>query len=113
MSRRLFAIVAISFVLVVGGLPAQDGIQKGKIKKLDLDRMTITLTQDTKDREFLLTDETRVLDAKGATLKERLQGFKEGAEVMFKPARRDGKDILEGIKLAGPAAGPGDLPKVD
>ena len=74
-------------------------IQRGKIKKLDLDKLTVTLSQDGNDREFYLDEETRVLEVKEGTIKERLKGFKDGTEVLFKPAKRDGKDFLDGIKL--------------
>ena len=92
-----------------GGKPG--GIEKGKIKKLDLDKLTITLTQDGKDRQFVLDEETRVLDVKEGSIKERLKGFKDGADVFFKPAKRDGKDVLEGIKLADGAQPKGAPPK--
>jgi Cu/Ag efflux protein CusF len=88
-------------------------IQRGKIKKLDLDQMTITVTQADKERTLHLTDATQVLDAKGDTLKQRLAGFKDGAEVYFKPGRRDGKDVLEGIKLASAGPGGREFQKVD
>jgi Cu/Ag efflux protein CusF len=89
-------------------------IQRGKIKKLDLDAMTIILIQGDKDRRVDLTEKTQVLDAQGATLQEKLKGFKDGAEVFFKLGQRDGKTVLEGIKLAGPGGGPGGrLVKVD
>jgi Cu/Ag efflux protein CusF len=96
-----------------GANPKKGGgeIQRGKIKNLDLDRMILTLTQGAKDRELRLTDTTQVLDAKGSTLKERFQGFKPGDEVYFKPGQRDGKEVLDGIKLVGGTGG--DLPRVD
>jgi hypothetical protein len=92
-----------------GGGPG-GGIQRGTLKKLDLDKMSITLTVDGKDHTYGLTEETKVLDAPGQTLKEKLQGFKVGAEVFFKPQKQDGKEVLFGIKLAG---GPAAQPKVD
>jgi Cu/Ag efflux protein CusF len=93
-------------VLVFAGLAAaqSDGIEKGKVKKIDPDKLTITLTQDGKDREFLVTEDTRVFGAEGEALKERLKTIKEGAEVFFKPERKDGKDVLVGIKPVGDAA---------
>jgi hypothetical protein len=83
------------------GQPQPGGnIQRGTIKKLDLDKMTIVLTVGGKDQEYGLTEETRIPDARGDTLKERLKGFKEGAAVQFIPGRKGDKDVLQGLKLA-------------
>src|ERR1051326_2491938 len=96
------------FLLVLATAPlfAQNDIQRGKIKKIDLDKMTITLTVGDKDREFALTDETRI-GAEGKNVKERLERFKEGTAVQFLARQRGGKDVLVGIRLAdgGNAAG--------
>ncbi len=94
-------------------LAQPDGIERGKVKKIDLDRLTITLTQDGKDRNLAITEETRVLGAEGKSLKERFADIKQGAEVQFKPGRRGGKDVLVGIKLAGQAVPPPRIAKVD
>jgi hypothetical protein len=107
MPRRLFVTAVTVLVLFAASLPAQEEIQNARIKKIDLDRMTVTLTQGSKERTLLVTEETKLFDGKGATLKERLQPYKEGAEVMFKPGKQGGKDVLVGMKLTG---GP---PKVD
>ncbi len=100
--------------LKIGGAPAGDqGIRRAKIKKLDLDKMTLTLTVGDKDQEFRLTENTRVLDAPGKDLKDRLRGFKEGSPVFFKAEPRDGRQVLVGLKLADAAAPPRVQPKVD
>jgi hypothetical protein len=90
---------------------AQGGdIQNARIKKVNIDDKTITLTVGGKDRDFLVTEQTKLPDAPGKSVKERLQFFKEGAEVVFKAARQDDKDILVGMKLAGTSPA---QPKVD
>src|SRR5262249_44657591 len=94
-------------------LPAQEGIQRAKVKKLDLDRKVVTLTVAGKDREFRLTEETRVLGAAGKDLKARFRGIKDGMEVMFKATRKGGHDVLVGLKPAGGEAERGTRPKVD
>jgi Cu/Ag efflux protein CusF len=81
-------------------------IQRGKLKKLDLEKKLITITVAGTDREFTLTDRTHVLDASGKTFEERLQGFKPGADVFFKAVTSDGKSTLVGLKLAGRDGGP-------
>jgi hypothetical protein len=93
-------------------LPAQDGIERGIIKKLDVDQGTIIITFAGQDREFVLGRQTQVVGARSGTLKERLQGFKEGAEVFFKVGKEDGKDYVVGLKLANPRERAA-LPKVD
>jgi hypothetical protein len=63
--------------------------------------MTLTVTTDGKDRELLVTEDTRVIDGRGKDLKERLQGFKEGVEIFFQPGMRDGKEVVRALKLVG------------
>jgi Cu/Ag efflux protein CusF len=101
-----------------GSALAQDrAIQRGKIVKLDVEAKTITLRVGDQVRDFGLLDSMQVLDAKGKNLAEKLQGFKAGAEVNFKAAKKDGKDVLVGIRLlpeAGAAGKPvsGDTSKL-
>jgi Cu/Ag efflux protein CusF len=76
--------------------------QRGKLKKLDVENKRLTLTVDGKDRDFVLTDDTRVGGASGKTLKERFKGLKEGVEVEFIARRnKDGKEVIVGIRQAG------------
>lgn len=90
------------------------GIRRAKIKKLDLDRMMLTLTVGNKDEEFLLTERTQVLGARGKDLKDRLQGFKEGSPIFFKTEKRDGKEVIVGLKLDdGKTGQPAPIPRVD
>jgi hypothetical protein len=84
-------------------LPAQGGIQKGKLKKVDADKGTVTITVDGKDHDFAIVEETRIMGPGGAVLKDRLKDkrFKEGAPVRFKPGKKDGKTVLVGLQLVG------------
>jgi Cu/Ag efflux protein CusF len=113
---RLFGLIGI--ILVAGFVSAQDGTQRGKIVKLDLDANTITLkVGDGKEREAHLTEQTQVFEAKGATRKEKLQSFKVGAEVRFRIVEKDGKNFLFGIapfidKQQPPAPAKTDLTKL-
>jgi Cu/Ag efflux protein CusF len=94
--RHTFALL---LVLLAGLALAQpEGVEKGKIKKIDAEKRTITLTQGDKDHDYLVTDDTRIPGAEGKDAKDRLKTLKEGAEVYFKPERRDGKDVLVGLK---------------
>ena len=78
-------------------------IRRAKIKKLDLEKMTITLSADGKEHELGLREDTQVLGATGNELKERLKDFKEGSDVQFQAAPRDGKPVVRAIRLADPA----------
>jgi hypothetical protein len=107
-------LLAVLLFVLVGAAPAQpDGIEKGKVKKIDADKLTITITQDGKDRTFLVDDDTRVIGAEGKDIKQRLKTLKEGTEVQFKPTRKGDKDVLVGIKAADAKAPPPTIEKVD
>jgi translation elongation factor P/translation initiation factor 5A len=89
------------------GRPGVPGL-KGKIKKLDVEKKTVTLTVAGKDQEFVLTDDTKVggaaADAK--TLKDRLKDFKEGSEVeIITKGKQDGKEVIIAIRPAGKGTG--------
>jgi Cu/Ag efflux protein CusF len=99
---RLMSVAVAALCVCAGLLLAQDGIQKAKIKKIDLDKKMLTLTVGDKDRDVAISDDTRVLGTEGKDLKERFKGIKEGMEVFFKAETKNGKDVLVGIK---PAAG--------
>lgn len=74
---------------------AQD-IQRGKLKKLDVEKRLVVVTIGGKDQEFKLSDDTQVQGATGKDLAERLKDFKEGAYIYVRPGERD---VLLGIKL--------------
>jgi hypothetical protein len=93
------------------------GIQKARIKKVDVDRMVLTLTVEGKDQEFAVTDKTRVPgDPEGGAQKQIKDGkLKAGAEVFFKAEEQDGKQVLAGVKLVDPGGGapPRTIERVD
>jgi Cu/Ag efflux protein CusF len=95
---------------VLGGTARTGAIRTATIKKIDLDKMVLTLTVDGKERDLLLTEDTQVLGASGKDIKERLKGFKEGAEVQFMAGMKDGKEVVVGLKLGGPGTTPADAP---
>ena len=105
----------LGLLLACGLAPAQEGIQRGKVKSVDPDKGLITITTDGKDREFAVTDDTRIMDEENKPVQDRLKDkrLKEGTAVMFKPeGSKDGKPALLGLKLAGsdrPSPGPGFL----
>jgi hypothetical protein len=97
-----------------GGKPG--GISRGVIKQIDVkeEKITVTITSEGKDRNFLLTESTLILDFPKKPIREVLKNkaFMPGAKVMFKAVSRDGQEVLIGLKL-GEAPGQGPLEKVD
>ena len=60
MNRRLIMALAAA-VWIVLPLAAQEGIRRGKIKRVDVDRGVIAIAADGKDEEFLVTQQTRMV----------------------------------------------------
>jgi hypothetical protein len=105
---------ALVIVLLTVGLvyPQADGILRGTLKKVDAEKAIVTITHDGKDKEFKVTDDTRVFGSEGKAVRERLASLKEGSAVMFKPTA--GGDSLVGIRPMD-SKGPSEraIPKVD
>jgi hypothetical protein len=102
-----------AFVLTVGLVVAQDGIRRGTVKAVDAEKGTVTITVNGKDETFVLTADTKVMvNGKQAAKPFEEKDLKAGSAVMFKSATKDGKDVLVGLRLGGPAAPPVQ-PKVD
>jgi len=111
---RFGGLTLLGCFLVVSGLLAQEGIQRGTIKKVDATRETIVITSDGQDLTFSVPADARLMDETGKPIAERLgdKRFRAGAAVMFKTLRKDGKEVLQGVKLgANPVRQP--PPKVD
>ena len=74
-------------------------IEQGKLKSLDVAARRLVVTVGETDRTLTLTDTTRVLDATGETLAEKLADFKPGADMQFLAERRDGQEFARGLRL--------------
>jgi Cu/Ag efflux protein CusF len=98
MIRRIvvLALASISIWTAAAGVASAQEIQRGKLKKLDVEKRSIVVTIDGKDQTFKLSDDTQVLGATGKDLAERLQGFKEGANISVRAG--DG-GTLTGLRL--------------
>lgn len=105
---------ALVFVLVTSAvaLAQPDGVQKGKVAKLDPDKPSVTLTVGDKELELLLTAATKFAGLDGKTAADRLKNLKVGDEGMFRAGTRDGKDVLVGLKAGAGNAQPAN-PKFD
>lgn len=103
MSRTLVRSVLAVVLFFPSLLPAQE-ILSGTLKKLDIPGKRVTVEIDGKQREFTLTDNTRVLNSSGKDLAEKLKDFREGSAIMVAPVARDSKE-LRGIALGNRGSG--------
>jgi len=96
---RTIVCAGIALVLCVGVALADE--VKGKIKSVDPDKRTITVTADGKDQVIQIGKETKLLGSKGTALKEGLKDkhLKEGAEVIVQCEKKDGKAVASEVKL--------------
>src|SRR4051794_5109506 len=99
MLRTLLCAV-FALLLVVGGLLAAE--IKGKIKSIDADKMTVTVTdEDGKDHVLNVEKDAKLVSPGGKDLKDGLKAkqFKEGAAVVVTCEKKDGKECATEIKL--------------
>lgn len=73
--------------------PAGDA-QRATIRKVDLERQTITLSLGEQAREVLASDRTEMRGVAGTTLRERLQTLTPDTRVLFRARRQDDRDEL-------------------
>lgn len=99
MKRTLTRCVLVAALFFPSLLPAQE-ILRGTLKKLDVPGKKVTVEIDGKQRELLLTDDTKVFGGTGQDLAEKLKGFREGDSIRVQPTKRDGKEVLLGIAPA-------------
>lgn len=104
MFSRLFAVAC---VLTFGISLVQGDEVNGKVKKIDSDKNTITITVDDKDQTFNTTKDTKVVALYGKNLKKAQQqdvpggltAVKEGAGVTLTTEKKDDKDVVVQLKL--------------
>ncbi len=104
MFRRLFAAAC---VLALAVAFVQGDEVKGKVKKVDSDKNTVTLTVDDKDQTFDTTKDTKVVALYGKKLKKAQQqdvpgglgAVKEGTAVTLTTEKKDSKDVVIQLKL--------------
>jgi hypothetical protein len=100
---------AIILTVLLAGLAfAQDGPQRGKIKKVDADNNKLTLTVEGKDVEVTVVEKTLLKGADNKDIEGRLKDsrFKAGAVVMFK-THPEKAGVLMGLRFAGDGQKPG------
>lgn len=105
MSKILGPMLAL---VLVPALFAQNDVQRGKVKKIDLDKKQVTLTVADKDVTFAVNEKTRVFGAEKKEFAERFGDLKPGTEVVF----RADKDVLVAIRSADDRPPKVDLTKL-
>src|SRR5436305_10951193 len=105
--RRTFLMLTLCLVACV--LLAQEGPQRGRIKKFDTEKGTVTIsTADGKEVEASIVPETQFRNAdNGKVAQIREKGLPAGTNIMFKTRQDGGKVVLEGIRVPDQAAGGG------
>ena len=97
---RTFVCSLFALAIVTVGLLAAE--IKGKVKSVSDDQKTIIVTVDDKDQTFSITDDTKVVSAKGKDVKDRtkaLQNLKAGAEVTVTTEKKGGKEVVVELKM--------------
>jgi hypothetical protein len=100
---RKFVCAVVAVVLCVGVVLA--GEIKGKIKSVDADKGTITVTAtDGKDHTLALAKDAKVQAASGKDLKDGIKDkhLKAGTEVVVQCEKKGEKEMCTGLKLANP-----------
>src|SRR5262245_52206052 len=101
MLRKLVA--ALFALMICAGVSLADEI-KGKVKEVNTEKNTLTVTVGDKDQTFTLNDDTQVLNPKGNAVKDKaksLKGLKPDTEVTITSEKKDGKNVAVKIQLAG------------
>jgi Cu/Ag efflux protein CusF len=98
---RKFVCALFALALCVGVSLADEA--KGKIKSVDNDKKTLTVTVNDKDVTYTLADDVQVVNAKGAPAKDQtkaMKSLKEGVDVTVTTEKKDGKDVVTKIQPA-------------
>jgi Cu/Ag efflux protein CusF len=93
---RTLVCVVVALVVLAGGLLAAE--VKGKVKKIDADKNTITVTVGDKDETYTVAKDAKI--AVGKNIKD-LRDIKEGASVTLMTEKKDGKEVVTEIKGGG------------
>jgi hypothetical protein len=68
---------------------------EGKVKAVDLDKQTLVVTVNGRDRTFTITDDTTMVGPRGGLVRRRLRDprFHEGLEIIVVPDRNTAKEL--------------------
>ncbi len=97
-------VCAVAAVVLCFGVVLADEI-KGKIKSVDADKGTITVTSsDGKDHTLMVGRDAKIQAASGKDLKEGLKDkhLRAGTEVTVQCKKEGGKEVCTELKLSQP-----------
>jgi hypothetical protein len=98
--RRVFLGAGMAFLLLTGALQAE--LVHGKVKKVDLDKGTLTVQLSDKEQEFTINKETKFVLRSGKAIDDGLKsGYfrRKGNEVEVSFDLEDGKEIVRKIRV--------------
>ncbi len=102
---------ALSALVLCAGVSLADEI-KGKVKSVDADKNTITVTVGDKDQTIPIAKDAEVFSlGKGkkgqpgpkVAVTDGIKGVKEGTDVTLTTEKKDDKDTVTAIKVEAPA----------
>ena len=107
MMRALGALMLSAAIGAAGLLPAEaqetkkaekpqiKGGIEGKVKKVDVDKETLTITVDGKERTFAITDDTTIVGPRGGLVRRRLKDprFHPGLEITVVADGKTAKEL--------------------
>jgi hypothetical protein len=99
---RTLVCTLFAFALLVGGLLAEE--IKAKVKSYNADKGVLTVSVGEKEKEYKITDDTKIVSGKGTDVKNRqkaLERLKDGANVVITLEKKDGKDVVTQLKMGG------------
>jgi len=106
MTRRTLLAVALT---VLTGAAARAETYGDKVKEVDVEKKTLTIPVDGKERTFPVDDKVDVQSQVRAgkrlrltPMKEGLKGVKAGSEVTVTTEKKDGKEVVTKIVVLVP-----------
>jgi Cu/Ag efflux protein CusF len=110
--RKVYTLLMGVVLAAMLAIPALADTARGRIKHVDADKSTITVTVRAnrqapgQDTDFTVTGDTKYLNANGDALADGLKSadLKEGAFVTLTTDTKDGKTVVTEVKLRAPRA---------
>ena len=103
---RTIACGVFALLIGTGGVLAAE--VKGKVKKVDADKNTVTVTADDKDTSYDVAKDAKVVKVVGKGKKatteavtEGLKGVTTGSEVTLTTSKKDDKEVVTNVKIEG------------
>ena len=96
------------FVLAISGGSLLADTVKGKVKGVDADKNTITVTADDKEKNYDVAKDAKVVKVIGKgkkatteTVTAGLKGVSTGSEVTLTTEKKESKEVVTHVKIEG------------